>query len=343
MLYSVLRPLLFSLPPETAHRLTLHSLDAAASAFGGALAPPAIATVPVPAMGLSFPNRVGLAAGLDKNAAHVDGLSTLGFGFIEVGTVTPRPQPGNPLPRLFRLPQARALINRMGFNNEGVERALANLARTRWRGVLGINIGKSFDTPLSAAAGDYLTCLRKVHSAASYVTVNVSSPNTADLRTLQQGDAFDALLAALKSEQAKLASEHGRYVPIAVKIAPDLADAEVAAIARKLLAHGADGVIATNTTTSRAGVAGMRHSQETGGLSGAPLCARSTQVIALLAAELGGRIPIVGVGGILCAEDARAKIAAGATLVQIYTGLIYRGPDLVTELLREFAEASSRC
>ncbi len=335
MLYSALRPLLFALAPETAHRVTLQALDAASTAgLSGLWSPSPLRASPVKLMGLEFPNRVGLAAGLDKDAAHVDGLASLGFGFIEVGTITPRPQPGNPQPRLFRLPAADALINRMGFNNGGVEQLLANLASTHWRGVLGINIGKNFDTPLENAADDYLACLRKVYAAASYVTVNISSPNTTGLRSLQQGAGFDALLAALKTEQAKLNTGHGRYVPLAVKIAPDLEPAEIAALARQLLAHGIDGVIATNTTTSRAGVEQLPHGAEAGGLSGAPVREAATRAISVLAAELSGRIPIIGVGGILSAADARAKISAGASLVQVYTGLIYRGPELVGELTR---------
>jgi dihydroorotate dehydrogenase len=340
MLYPALRPLLFCLPPETAHRVTLQALDlAAAAGFSGTFARPAVAS-PVSVMGINFPNRVGLAAGLDKNAAHVDGLATLGFGFIEVGTVTPRPQPGNPQPRMFRLPAAHALINRLGFNNGGVDALLANLARTRWRGVLGVNIGKNFDTPLPQAADDYLVCLRKVYAHAGYVTVNISSPNTQGLRSLQLGDDFESLLAALKAEQAALSTRHGRYVPLAVKLAPDLTDDELAVIARKLLEHGVDGVIATNTTLSRDGVEHLGHANEAGGLSGGPLAGRSTQVIATLAAALGGRIPIIGVGGILGGAEARAKIAAGASLVQLYTGLIYRGPALVAEAARACAEAA---
>jgi dihydroorotate dehydrogenase len=337
MLYPALRPLLFSLPPETAHRITLQALDiAAAAGLTGIFTQPAV-TSPVTVMGISFPNRVGLAAGLDKNAAHIDGLAALGFGFIEVGTVTPRPQPGNPRPRMFRLPAAQALINRLGFNNGGVDALLANLARTRWRGVLGINIGKNFDTPLPQAASDYLTCLRKVYAHASYVTVNISSPNTQGLRSLQLGDDFQALLAALKAEQTALASQHGRYVPLAVKLAPDLADDELAAIAGKLIEHGIDGVIATNTTLSRAGVEQLAHADEAGGLSGAPLTRRSTQAISVLAASLAGRLPVIGVGGVLNGADAKAKIAAGASLVQIYTGLIYRGPELIAEAARACA------
>jgi dihydroorotate dehydrogenase len=336
MLYSALRPLLFALAPETAHRFTLGALDAAAAAGLEPLyASSPAASSPVKVMGLEFPNRVGLAAGLDKDGAHIDGLASLGFGFIEVGTVTPRPQSGNPRPRLFRLPQAAALINRMGFNNAGVDALLANVAKTRWRGILGINIGKNFDTPLEHAADDYLACLDKAYSIASYVTVNISSPNTAGLRSLQQGEELDFLLGALKKQQEALAIQHGRRVPLALKLAPDLDDSALEQIADQLLAHGVDAVIATNTTTSRDGVSGLRWADETGGLSGRPLGKRSTHAIGVLAGRLGARIPIIGVGGILDAADACEKLAAGASLVQVYTGLIYRGPDLVGDILRE--------
>lgn len=340
MLYPALRPLLFSLPPETSHRVTLQALDVAvALGLSRWLAPAVPPAAPVNVMGLEFPCRVGLAAGLDKNGAHVDALAKLGFGFIEVGTVTPRPQPGNPRPRMFRLTTAEALINRLGFNNEGVDALLGNVARTRWGGVLGINIGKNLDTPLDQAAGDYLACLRKVYAVASYVAVNISSPNTQGLRSLQQGRDFDDLLGALKIEQAALASLHGRYVPLVVKLAPDFIAAEILPIAARLLAHGIDGVIATNTTISREGVEGLPHAEEAGGLSGRPLGARANRVIAALAAELAGRIPIIGVGGILDAAGARQKIAAGASLVQLYTGLVYRGPALVGEVAYECARA----
>jgi dihydroorotate dehydrogenase len=290
-------------------------------------------------MGLDFPNRVGLAAGLDKNAAHIDALASLGFGFIECGTVTPRAQPGNPKPRLFRLPAAEALINRLGFNNDGVDRLLANVARASWRGILGLNIGKNFDTPNARAADDYLTCLRAVHARASYVTVNVSSPNTKGLRDLQSEEALGALLTALKAEQAALAQRHGKYTPLAIKIAPDLAPAAIEGIARLLVRHAVDGVIATNTTLARGGVAGLPGAAEAGGLSGRPLRAQATAVVRTLARALDGALPIIGVGGILSGADARERIDAGATLVQIYTGLIYRGPALVAECARALARA----
>jgi dihydroorotate dehydrogenase len=288
-------------------------------------------------MGLRFPNPVGLAAGLDKNARHLDGLASFGFGFLEAGTVTPRPQPGNPRPRLFRITEAQGIVNRMGFNNEGLDTFVANVGRSAYRGILGINIGKNFDTPIERADEDYLIGLRRAYPLAHYVTVNISSPNTRDLRSLQESDALDRLLGALKREQAALAKEHSRYVPLALKIAPDLDDTQLDAIAKRLMDHGIDAVIATNTTVSRQGVEGLPNAAETGGLSGAPLRARSTQVVAALAARLGDRVPIIAAGGILDGAAAVEKLGAGATLVQVYSGLIYRGPALV----REAVEATS--
>lgn len=335
-LYPLLRPLLFQLDGEKAHDLTFRLLDTAVR-LGLTRAPEALPGRTVECMGLTFPNPVGLAAGLDKNAAHVDGLASFGFGFLEVGTVTPRPQPGNPRPRLFRLPAARGIINRMGFNNGGVDGLLANAAAVRYRGILGINIGKNFDTPIERAADDYLACLRKVHARADYVTVNISSPNTKNLRSLQEGDALLALLRALKDEQTALAATHGRRVPLAVKIAPDLDESQLDAIADVLVSTGMDAVIATNTTLSRDGVAGLPHGDEAGGLSGAPVREKSTAVVRGLAKRLGGRLPIIAAGGILSGVDAREKIDAGATLVQIYSGLIYRGPALVNEAIRALA------
>lgn len=285
-------------------------------------------------MGLTFPNPVGLAAGLDKNGAYIDGLAALGFGFIEIGTVTPRPQPGNPKPRLFRIPQAEGIINRFGFNNLGVDNLIENVKRAKYKGILGINIGKNFDTPNERATDDYLICLRKVYPYASYIVVNISSPNTKNLRQLQERDALAGLLAALKSEQAKLAEQYGRYVPIALKIAPDLEVEQVSEIAALLLEYNMDGVIATNTTLSREAVAGMPHAEEAGGLSGTPVKSKSTVVIRQLAEHLQGQIPIIGVGGILSGEDGREKIDAGASLVQVYSGLIYRGPRLVSEICK---------
>ena len=341
-LYPLFRPLLFALDPETAHDVAFASLDRAAAAGVAQLIAPRVPASPVEAMGLKFPNRIGLAAGLDKNAAHIDGLATLGFGFIECGTVTPRAQPGNPKPRLFRLPEAEALINRLGFNNEGVDRFLANVARARFGpakgNILGINIGKNFDTPNERAVDDYLHCLRAVYGRASYVVVNISSPNTAGLRELQHDAWLGSLLEALKSEQAALAQKHGKYTPLAVKIAPDLSAEEIRAMARTLLAHRVDGVIATNTTIDRSGVNGLRHAGESGGLSGRPLREKSTAAIRALAAELEGAIPIIGVGGIMSGKDAVDKIAAGATLVQVYTGLIYKGPNFVAEIAGALAK-----
>lgn len=333
MSYSLLRPLLFALDAETAHHLTLGGLNALQQLglAGKMAASPPAAACARQVMGITFPNPVGLAAGLDKNGDYIDALAALGFGFIEIGTVTPRPQPGNPRPRLFRVRAANAVVNRMGFNNDGVERLLENVRRAAYRGVLGINIGKNFDTPIERAADDYLHCLRKVYALASYVTVNISSPNTKNLRQLQETAELEHLLAALKSEQHKLADQHGRYVPLALKIAPDLDDAQVRAIAGLLRKHAIDGVIATNTTVTRDGVAGMENAAETGGLSGAPLTRRSTGIVHQLGQALAGSLPIIGVGGIMNGDDAAQKVAAGASLVQVYTGLVYRGPALVGE------------
>lgn len=328
--YNLLRPALFTLDPETAHDATLTSLNTA-HCLGLSRLIPKPAHDPRKVMGIEFPNPVGLAAGLDKNGDCINGLAALGFGFIEIGTITPRPQPGNPRPRLFRLPEAKAIINRMGFNNHGVDALLANVERANFKGVLGINIGKNADTPIEKAADDYLICLRKVYAHASYVTVNISSPNTKNLRQLQGGDELDALLSQLKSEQEKLAQQHGKYVPLALKIAPDLDAEQIKQIASLLIKHRIDGVIATNTTLSREGVEGLVHGNETGGLSGAPVKDKSTAVIRALSSELGGALPIIGVGGITSGADAVEKMQAGASLVQIYSGLIYRGQSLVTE------------
>ncbi|MBI1965308.1 MAG: quinone-dependent dihydroorotate dehydrogenase [Betaproteobacteria bacterium] len=331
MSYALLRPLLFALEAETAHRFTLDALRGLARIGLPPSPGPAPKACARKVMGIDFPNPVGLAAGLDKNGEYIDALARLGFGFLEVGTVTPRPQPGNPRPRLFRIPAARAVINRLGFNNDGADRLVENVRRARYRGVLGINIGKNADTPLERAADDYLACLRKVYPLASYVTVNVSSPNTRDLRRLQQAGELDHLLGALKSEQRKLADIHGKHVPLAVKISPDLDPAQVASIAESLLRHQVEAAIATNTTTAREAVAGMAHAGEAGGLSGTPLTAPSTGVIININQSLKGEIPVIGVGGIMNGGDAREKIAAGASLVQLYTGLVYRGPALVDE------------
>jgi dihydroorotate dehydrogenase len=330
-MYSLVRPLLFALEPESAHHVTLAALARLHRLGLVASAGPFPASCARSVMGIEFPNPVGLAAGLDKNGECIDALAALGFGFIEVGTVTPRAQGGNPRPRMFRLPAASAVINRLGFNNDGVDRLAENVRSARYRGVLGINIGKNADTPLERAADDYVACLRKVYSLASYVAVNISSPNTRDLRQLQQDRELDGLLGALKSEQAKLADTHGRHVPLVVKISPDLEGAQVAAIAGILERHRVEAVIATNTTVARDGVEGLTHAAEAGGLSGAPLASRSTRVVRELSTALRGSIPVIGVGGILNGADAREKMAAGASLVQLYTGLVYRGPGLVRE------------
>lgn len=344
--YSLLRPLLFTLDPERAHHLALPGLQKAA---GTALTRTLLTQVikrpkddPRTVMGIRFPNPVGLAAGLDKDGAYIDGLAALGFGSIEIGTVTPRAQPGNPLPRMFRLPQARAIINRMGFNNGGVDAFVRNVQASRFyqegQGVLGLNIGKNADTPIERAADDYLYCLRMVYPYASYVTVNISSPNTKNLRQLQGQSELDDLLGQLKAAQRALADQHKRYVPLALKIAPDIDATQIGMIGDALLRHGIDGVIATNTTITRDAVAGMPHGTETGGLSGAPVFALSNQVIRGLKSALGDAIPIIGVGGIMSGADAKTKSDAGASLVQLYSGLIYRGPGLV----REAAAALSR-
>ncbi|MFM7658097.1 MAG: quinone-dependent dihydroorotate dehydrogenase [Burkholderiaceae bacterium] len=333
-LYALTRPLLFSLDPESAHDVTLSTLSTCAKlGLTQWLAKPV--ANPKTVMGLRFPNPVGLAAGLDKDGACIDGLAALGFGFIEVGTVTPRAQPGNPKPRMFRLADAHALINRMGFNNGGVDAFVRNVQASRFyqdkQGVLGLNIGKNADTPIEKATNDYLLCLEKVYPYADYVTVNISSPNTKNLRQLQQASELSALLSALKNSQRALADRYGRYVPIALKIAPDLDTEQVKSIADALLQHQMDAVIATNTTITRDAVQGLAHADEAGGLSGAPVLMLSNRVISALRAALNDTIPIIGVGGILSGEDARAKIDAGASLVQLYTGLIYRGPALVHE------------
>lgn len=340
MFYRAIRPFLFGLDPELAHRLSLDSLGTLHRLGLARLMACAALPLPVRAMGLDFPNPVGLAPGLDKNGEYIDALASLGFGFLEIGAVTPRPQAGNPKPRLFRLPEAEAVINRMGFNNTGVDRLVENVRRARYRGILGVNIGKNADTPVERAAEDYVTCLRKVYPVASFVTANVSSPNTSDLRSLQSGDALNTLLAVLMRERDALAKTEGRTVPLAVKIAPDLDDAAIDAIAERLLAHRVDAVIATNTTTSREGVENMPHGREQGGLSGAPLRIRSTAVIARLSRTLKGRMPIIGVGGIASAADARQKLDAGATLVQLYTALLYRGPGIVGEIVQGLAARS---
>ena len=329
-----MRPLLFSLDPETAHEVTLKLLNLAHISGLGKLLYPAIDDKPVQVMGLCFKNPVGLAAGLDKNGDYIAALAALGFGFVEIGTVTPRPQPGNPKPRLFRLPEHQAIINRMGFNNLGLDHLLNRVKQSGYDGILGINIGKNFDTPMEQAVDDYLTGLRKAYPSASYITINVSSPNTKNLRQLQQGDEIKALMSALKEEQLRLEQEHGFYVPLALKIAPDLTDDEIGHIAGLLLEFEIDSVIATNTTIARDKIAGHPLAQEAGGLSGAPVKDASTRVVRILAAQLQGKIPIIAAGGILSVDDAQEKLTAGASLVQVYSGLIYRGPQLIADIIK---------
>lgn len=338
--YSLARPFLFGMDPEEAHELTLRALARLQGTPLRLAWSNAFVADPVELAGLRFPNRVGLAAGLDKNARCIDALGAMGFGFVEVGTVTPRGQPGNPKPRMFRLPQAHALINRLGFNNDGLDAFVANVQRSRFRAqgrLLGLNIGKNAATPIERATDDYLACLEGVYPHADYVTVNISSPNTKNLRALQGDEALDALLSAVAARREELSARHGRRVPLFVKIAPDLDEAQVEVIAATLRRHGMDGVIATNTTIARDKVQGLRHADEAGGLSGAPVLEASNRVIAQLRAALGAGYPIIGVGGILGAADALSKLHAGADVVQIYTGLIYRGPALVDEVARAFA------
>lgn len=328
MLYSLARPLLFSLAPERAHELTLSLLK---SSHKMGLMRQNVAAKPVTCMGIEFPNPVGLAAGLDKNGAYIDALAGQGFGFIEIGTITPRPQAGNPHPRLFRLPQAKAIINRMGFNNDGVDQLVENVKAAKFKGILGINIGKNADTPVEKAVDDYLICLEKVYNYASYITVNISSPNTKNLRSLQSGDALTELLETLKKRQLELAQEYQHYVPLVLKVAPDLDNSDIAFIAKQLLQFKIDGLIVTNTTLSREGVEGLEHAEEAGGLSGAPVFEKSNACLAAFAAVLKGQIPLIGVGGILSGADAVSKKQAGASLVQVYSGLIYTGPKLVKD------------
>lgn len=343
-MYTLLRQLLFALPPEPSHRVALTLMEAArfrpvrSLLVNGTLMKQAR---PVELMGLTLPNPVGLAAGLDKDAAHIDALAALGFGFIEVGTLTPRPQPGNPRPRLFRLREHEAIINRMGFNNGGIDAAVERIRRSRYSGVLGVNIGKNIDTPVEKAADDYLAGMQKAWDVASYLVVNLSSPNTPGLRTLQFGDELLKLLALLKEEQQRLTAHHQRRVPLAIKIAPDLTDEEIGMIASALLQFEVDGVIATNTTLQRTGVDGHPLAGETGGLSGAPLQQQSTHVVGRLREALGGRLPVIGVGGIRSAADALEKKHAGADAVQLYSGFIYRGPALIAETVAAWAADTS--
>ena len=345
-MYGLARPFLFLLGAERAHGASLAALDLVHRVHGDALVSAAPRPLPTQAFGLAFPNPLGLAAGLDKDGAHVDALLALGFGFVEVGTVTPRPQAGNPRPRLFRLPAQHAIINRMGFNNAGVDALVRNVGRARRRGgLVGINIGKNRETPNDSAAGDYLHCLERVYPLADYVTVNISSPNTAGLRELQEEQALRRLVGTLREAQEALGARHGKRVPMLVKVAPDLSDPDIDAAARVLGDLQVDGVVATNTTVSRFAVQGAPHAGEAGGLSGAPLMEKSTAVLRRMRTRLPESIPMVGVGGILSGADAAAKMAAGAALVQVYTGLVYRGPRLVGECvdaMRRRKEAPSR-
>ena len=334
MFYSAIRKVLFQFDPETIHEMTIKGLKSTGATPLNFAYKQHVANKPVEAMGIHFPNPCGLAAGLDKNGECIRAFDDMGFGFIEVGTVTPRPQPGNDKPRIFRLPEANAVINRMGFNNKGVDYLVDQVRKAKFKGVLGINIGKNKDTPDENAKDDYIHCMRKVYNFATYITVNISSPNTPGLRSLQYGEALDELLSALKEEQTNLAKQFDKYVPIAVKIAPDLTEVEVESIAQCLIKNNIDGVIATNTTLSREGVENLTHGNEMGGLSGQPVKDKSTQVIKLLANALEDKLPIIGVGGIASGEDAKEKIAAGAKLVQVYTGFIYQGPELVKEVVR---------
>jgi dihydroorotate dehydrogenase len=343
--YALARPVLFQMDPEAAHELTLNNLARIQGTPLMCLAAQPRVSDPVTLAGLRFPNRVGLAAGLDKNARCIDAWGAMGFGFIEVGTVTPKGQPGNPRPRMFRLPQANALINRLGFNNEGLDAFLANVQRSKLRQqpgatpmLLGLNIGKNAATPIEQATSDYLACLDGVYPHADYVTVNISSPNTQNLRALQSDEALDQLLGALAQRRAELADRLGVYKPVFVKIAPDLDGAQIEVIAHTLRRHGMDGVVATNTTLSREAVKGLPHAEEAGGLSGAPVLEASNAVIRQLRTHLGAGYPIIGVGGVLSGEDARSKIAAGADVVQVYSGLIYKGPALVPEVARALAQ-----
>ncbi|GAA5140558.1 quinone-dependent dihydroorotate dehydrogenase [Thalassotalea piscium] len=333
MLYSAVRKILFQLDPEVSHDLTIKSLkNTGATPFNFAYKQQ-VPSKPVQVMGIHFPNPCGLAAGLDKNGECIRAFEAMGFGFIEIGTVTPRPQPGNEKPRIFRLTQANAIINRMGFNNKGVDYLVEQVRKAKYRGVLGINIGKNKDTPDDNAKDDYIYCMRKVYNFASYITINISSPNTPGLRSLQYGDALNNLLSSLKAEQTALAAQYDKYVPLAVKIAPDLTEEEIESIAQCLIENDIDGVIATNTTLSREGVEGLEHSEEQGGLSGRPVKDKSTEVIKLLAKALSGKLPIIGVGGIASGKDAKEKVEAGASLVQIYSGFIYQGPELVKDVV----------
>ena len=333
MFYPAIRKVLFQFDAETIHELTIKGLKSTGKTPLNAFYKQSVQNKPVTVMGITFPNPLGLAAGLDKNGECINAFAAMGFGFVEVGTVTPRPQPGNDKPRIFRLPEANAIINRMGFNNKGVDYLVSQVQAANFKGVLGINIGKNKDTSEENAKDDYLHCMRKVYDLATYITVNISSPNTPGLRALQYGDALDELLSALKAEQRILTDKYGKYIPLTVKIAPDLSEDEVKSIAKSLIDNGIDGVIATNTTLSREGVEGLEFGSEQGGLSGQPVKDKSTQVIKILSEALDNKLPIIGVGGIASSDDANEKLAAGASLVQVYTGFIYQGPPLVKEIV----------
>ena len=333
MFYPAIRKVLFQFDAETIHELTIKGLKNTGKSPLNVFYKQQVQDKPVTVMGINFPNPLGLAAGLDKNGECINAFAAMGFGFVEVGTVTPRPQQGNDKPRIFRLPAANAIINRMGFNNKGVDYLVSQVQAANFKGVLGINIGKNKDTPEENAKDDYLHCMRKVYDLATYITVNISSPNTPGLRALQYGDALNDLLSALKAEQKILTDKYGKYIPLTVKIAPDLTEDEVKSIAKSLIDNGIDGVIATNTTLSREGVEGLEFGGEQGGLSGQPVKDKSTQVIKILSEALDNKLPIIGVGGIASSEDANEKLAAGASLVQVYTGFIYQGPPLVKDIV----------
>lgn len=341
MWYSLARAALFQLEPETAHHVALGSLRWA-ERMGLLQRWPQPPSHPVSILGLTFPNPVGLSAGLDKNGDYIDALAALGFGFIEIGTTTPRPQPGNAQPRMFRLPAAHAIINRLGFNNDGVDALVRNVQRAKFAGILGINIGKNADTPVEQAADDYVICLEKVYAYASYITVNISSPNTQGLRSLQNEAALSQLLAVLKARQLELAEQHGKYVPLLVKVAPDLSLLDVESMAAVFIAQGIDGVIATNTTIERQAVAGLQFADEAGGLSGRPVRESATRVLREFHTALNSKLPVIGVGGIANADSAAEKIAAGASLLQIYTGFIYEGPDVITQAVIGASRALKR-
>lgn len=333
MFYPIVRPALFKLDPERAHELTFQQLRFMNGTPLEMFYRQNLPSRPVTCMGLTFKNALGLAAGLDKNAECIDAFAAMGFGFVEVGTVTPRAQAGNDKPRMFRLVEAGGIINRMGFNNLGVDHLVENVKKARFNGVLGINIGKNKDTPVEQGKDDYLICMEKVYAHAGYIAINISSPNTPGLRSLQYGEALDDLLSSIKQKQKELEQRHLKYVPLAVKIAPDLSEEELIQVADSLIRHQIDGVIASNTTLDRSLVSGLKHSEEAGGLSGRPVQSRSTAVIQRLSQELQGRLPIIGVGGIDSLTAAREKIAAGATLVQIYSGFIYQGPGLIKDIV----------